>query len=78
MYLRVSPDGKLVQSEEITVPGPTMMHDFAASEKHALFLDLPVVFSLEEALKGKACPSTGATTTRRASASCRAPGGNAT
>jgi carotenoid cleavage dioxygenase len=52
VYLRVSPDGKLVQSEEITVTGPTMMHDFAVSEKHALFLDLPVVFSLEDALKG--------------------------
>jgi len=52
VYLRVSPDGRLVQSEEIEVGGPTMMHDFAASEKHALFLDLPVVFSLEEALKG--------------------------
>jgi carotenoid cleavage dioxygenase-like enzyme len=51
-YLRVSPDGKLVQTEEITVGGPTMMHDFAVSEKHALFMDLPVVFSLEDALKG--------------------------
>ena len=52
VYLRVSPEGKLVQSEEISVGGPTMMHDFAVSEKHALFLDLPVVFSLEDALKG--------------------------
>jgi carotenoid cleavage dioxygenase len=51
-YLRVSPEGELVQSEEISVGGPTMMHDFAISEKHALFLDLPVVFSLEDALKG--------------------------
>jgi carotenoid cleavage dioxygenase-like enzyme len=52
VYLRVSPDGKLVQSEEITVGGPTMMHDFAVSERHAIFMDLPVVFSLEDALKG--------------------------
>ena len=51
-YLRVSPDGRLVQSEEIEVGGPTMMHDFAISERHALFMDLPVVFSLEDALKG--------------------------
>jgi len=29
-----------------------MMHDFAVSEKHTLFMDLPVVFSLEAALKG--------------------------
>jgi carotenoid cleavage dioxygenase len=52
VYLRVSPDGRLVQSEEIEVGGPTMMHDFAITERHALFLDLPVVFSLEDALKG--------------------------
>jgi carotenoid cleavage dioxygenase len=52
VYLRVSPDGKLVQSEEITVGGPTMMHDFAVSERHAIFMDLPVIFSLEDALKG--------------------------
>ncbi len=51
-YLRVSPEGELVQSTEITVGGPTMMHDFAITERHAIFMDLPVVFSLEDALKG--------------------------
>jgi carotenoid cleavage dioxygenase-like enzyme len=51
-YLRVSPEGELVQSEIIEVGGPTMMHDFAVSERHALFMDLPVIFSMEEALKG--------------------------
>jgi carotenoid cleavage dioxygenase-like enzyme len=51
-YLRVSPDGKLVQSEEIEVPGPTMMHDFMITEKRALFMDLPVVFDLPAALAG--------------------------
>ena len=51
-YLRVGPDGRLLQVEEIDVPGPTMMHDFAITENHALFLDLPIVFSLEDALKG--------------------------
>jgi carotenoid cleavage dioxygenase len=52
VYLRISPDGRLVQSDEIQVGGPTMMHDFAITTRHALFLDLPVVFSLEDALKG--------------------------
>ena len=51
-YLRVSPEGELVQSTEITVGGPTMMHDFAITTNHAIFMDLPVVFSLEDALKG--------------------------
>ena len=51
-YHRVSPDGKLVQSEVIDVPGPTMMHDFMITEKRAIFMDLPVVFDLEAALAG--------------------------
>ena len=51
-YLRVSPDGKLVQAEEIEVPGPTMMHDFMITERRALFMDLPVVFDLEAAMAG--------------------------
>lgn len=52
-YLRVSPDGRLVQNEVIDVPGPTMMHDFMITRKHALFMDLPVVFDIEAALAGK-------------------------
>ncbi len=51
-YHRVSPDGKLVQSEVIDVPGPTMMHDFMITEKYAIFMDLPVIFNLEAALAG--------------------------
>lgn len=51
-YLRVSPDGKLVQSEEIEVPGPTMMHDFMITESRAIFMDLPVVFDLPAAIAG--------------------------
>jgi carotenoid cleavage dioxygenase len=52
-YHRVSPDGRLVQSEEITVAGPTMMHDFAVTRRHALFMDLPVVFDMDLALRGE-------------------------
>ncbi len=51
-YHRVSPDGKLVQSEVIEVPGPTMIHDFMISENYALFMDLPVVFNIEAAMRG--------------------------
>ena len=36
--------GRLVRSEPIDVPGPTMMHDFAITEHHVLWLDLPVVY----------------------------------
>jgi carotenoid cleavage dioxygenase-like enzyme len=44
--------GALVHSEEIPVRGPTMTHDFAITEHHALFMDLPVVFSPERLVSG--------------------------
>ncbi|MEZ5375593.1 MAG: carotenoid oxygenase family protein [Acidimicrobiales bacterium] len=51
-YHRVSADGELVQSEVIDVAGPTMIHDFSITEHHVLFMDLPVVFDLDLAMKG--------------------------
>jgi carotenoid cleavage dioxygenase len=45
-------DGALVRSEEISVPGPTMMHDFNLTERHVVFMDLPVVFDLDLAMQG--------------------------
>lgn len=44
--------GSLIHSQPIDVPGPTMVHDFALSRHYAIFLDLPVTFSLEEAMRG--------------------------
>ncbi len=52
-YLRVSADGELVQVENITVGGPTMMHDFNVTENNAIFMDLPAVFDLELAMRGE-------------------------
>ncbi len=52
-YLRVSADGQLVQSEEITVGGPTMVHDFNITENNVVFMDLPACFDLELAIKGE-------------------------
>jgi carotenoid cleavage dioxygenase-like enzyme len=52
-YLRVSADGQLVQSEDITVGGPTMMHDFNITQNYAIFMDLPAVFDLDLALRGE-------------------------
>ncbi|GAA5122569.1 carotenoid oxygenase family protein [Pseudonocardia adelaidensis] len=45
-YHRLSAEGELVRSSEIEVPGATMMHDFAITDRHALFLDLPMTFQL--------------------------------
>ena len=44
--------GTLVHSQPIHVPGPTMVHDFALSRHHAIFLDMPLVFDLDLALSG--------------------------
>ncbi|WP_433140951.1 carotenoid oxygenase family protein [Actinomadura nitritigenes] len=56
-YHRLSADGaRVVESHEIEVPGPTMMHDFAITEHHVVWLDLPVVFDLELALGGRGMP----------------------
>ncbi len=52
VYYRVDASGELVQQTEITVTGPTMMHDMAASRNHAIFMDLPAVFDLEMAMSG--------------------------
>ncbi len=52
VYHRVDASGALVQSTEITVNGPTMMHDFAVSRNHSIFMDLPMIFDMELAMSG--------------------------
>lgn len=52
VYHRIGADGAYLQREEIAVAGPTMIHDFAMTRNHVIFMDLPVVFDLEIALKG--------------------------
>ena len=51
-YHRVSAAGELVESEQIEIPAPVMMHDFNVTANHVVFMDLPVVFDLELALAG--------------------------
>ena len=48
--------GALVRSEPITLRGPSMVHDFAVTERSAVFFDLPVVFDLEFLKSGHAIP----------------------
>ena len=43
-YHRLSAAGELVESREVEVGGPTMMHDFAITRNHVVWLDLPMVF----------------------------------
>ncbi|WP_407645449.1 carotenoid oxygenase family protein [Amycolatopsis alkalitolerans] len=44
-YHRASAAGDLEVSRPVTVPGPTMVHDFTLTRRHVVFLDLPVVFA---------------------------------
>lgn len=47
-YYRASASGELVQQEQIEVKGATMMHDFSITENHVVFLDLPLVWDLDQ------------------------------
>ena len=52
-YHRATAAGELVQSEDIDVRGPTMVHDFNVTAKHVVWMDLPIVFDLELATQGR-------------------------
>ena len=52
-YHRADADGELTINRPLDVPGLTMMHDFALTAGHVIFLDLPVVFDLEIATSGR-------------------------
>jgi carotenoid cleavage dioxygenase len=52
-YHRIDAGGTLLESRNIPVRGVTMMHDFALTERHAIFMDLPIVFDMLLAMRGK-------------------------
>ena len=45
--------GALVSSQVVDVAGPTMIHDFAITDRDVVFWELPVVFQLDLALTGE-------------------------
>ncbi|MDI2130839.1 carotenoid oxygenase family protein [Yinghuangia seranimata] len=51
-YHRADAAGELVVSRDVEVPGATMMHDFHLTDRHVVFMDLPIVFSLDLVDKG--------------------------
>jgi carotenoid cleavage dioxygenase len=51
-YHRADADGRLTISRPIDVPALTLMHDFALTAEHVVFLDLPLLFDLRVALGG--------------------------
>jgi len=52
-YGVVSGDGAKVHTTTIEVPGPRLFHDIAITEKHTIFLDLPMLWDTSAVSKGK-------------------------
>jgi carotenoid cleavage dioxygenase len=55
-YYVADTSGQIIHKQSVDVPSPVMMHDFAISRNHAIFMDLPVVFDLDIALGGGGMP----------------------
>lgn len=51
-YHRADANGELTINRPLDVKALTMMHDFALTAEHVVFMDLPVVFNLDIAVKG--------------------------
>ena len=51
-YHVVDATGRLVRSEPIATPRPTMMHDFVTTRDHVVFLDAPAVMDFGRYLEG--------------------------
>jgi carotenoid cleavage dioxygenase-like enzyme len=52
-YHRADANGELTINRPLDVKGHTMMHDFALTAEHVVFMDLPLVFNLDVAIKGE-------------------------
>ncbi len=52
-YAVADPKGVIKHTSAIDIPNPVMMHDFAITEKHAVFMDLPMAFDFARLLTGK-------------------------
>lgn len=52
-YHRANANGELTINRPLDVPALTMMHDFAMTAEHIIFMDLPIVFNLDVAINGE-------------------------
>jgi carotenoid cleavage dioxygenase-like enzyme len=52
-YSVINKDSELVHTTPITIPKGVMMHDCAITERFTIFLDLPITFDFERAMKGE-------------------------
>jgi carotenoid cleavage dioxygenase len=52
-YHRADANGELTINRPLDVKAHTMMHDFALTAEHVIFMDLPIVFNLDVAMNGE-------------------------
>ena len=52
-YSTVSATGEITMTTPIDMPHGVMMHDFAITERYSIFMDLPLVFDMQRAMKGE-------------------------
>jgi len=52
-YHRADANGELTINRPVDVPRLTMMHDFALTASHVIFMDLPIVFEIDIATRGE-------------------------
>ncbi len=52
-YTVANDRGEIVHTTSIELPRAVMMHDFAITERHSLFLDLPVTMDLQRLAQGQ-------------------------
>ena len=52
-YSVIDAKGELVHTTPVTIPKGVMMHDFAITDKHTIFMDLPITFDFTRAMNGE-------------------------
>lgn len=55
-HITVDRNGRVTRLLDIARPASPMVHDMALTARHAVLLDLPVTFSMEQAAAGRALP----------------------
>lgn len=59
-YSVINAQGDIVSTTPIDLPRPIMMHDFAITPRYTLFMDLPMVFTINAGLRLQFAPDLGA------------------
>ncbi|WNG41499.1 carotenoid oxygenase family protein [Archangium violaceum] len=47
-YYVASPQGDIIRAEVVPGAGPSLMHDFAITQRHIVWFDMPVVFDMND------------------------------